>query len=120
LNNDRNIVIEAISKNYPHPNGSSEKMKKVLQIFFFFAAIWLAVQSHTWAKDIKLHDINRSVVDTGQIKSIDQPRRSSDGRFWILTVYLPSQAGPMAIKFQYPPEKGNLARNDYELIQRER
>ena len=95
-------------------------MKKVLQIFFFFAAIWLAVQSHTWAKDIKLHDINRSVVDTGQIKSIDQPRRSSDGRFWILTVYLPSQAGPMAIKFQYPPEKGNLARNDYELIQRER
>jgi len=91
-------------------------MKKALKIFFFIAAICLAIQSHTWAKDIKLHDINGSLVDTAQVKSIDQPRRSPDGSFWILTVYLPSQAGPMAIKFQYPPDKGNLARNDYEAI----
>jgi hypothetical protein len=91
-------------------------MKRGLKILFFIAVIWVTAQSHIWAKDVKLHDINGSVVDTNRIKSIEPPRISSDGRFWILTVYLESQAGPMAIKFQYPAEKGNLARNDYASI----
>ncbi len=88
-------------------------MKRGLKILFFIAVIWMAAQSHVWAKDVKLHDINGSVVDTSRIKSIEPPRLSADGGFWILTVYLKSQAGPMAIKFQYPAENGNLARNDY-------
>ena len=88
-------------------------MKRILKILFFIAVIWVIAQSHVWAKDVRLHDLNGSIVDTSRIKSIEPPRRSSDGRFWILTVYLESQAGPMAIKFQYPAEKGNLARNDY-------
>ena len=93
-------------------------LSKIFAVILFIAVIGLTAQSRIWAKDIKLHDINGSLVDTGLVKSMDQPRRSADGRFWILTVYLPSQAGPMAIKFQYPPEKGNLARDDYEAIKR--
>jgi hypothetical protein len=96
-------------------------VKILLRIFamiLFIAVIGLTAQSQVWAKNIKLHDLNGSVVDTNQIKSIEQPRRSSDGRFWILTAYLHSQAGPMAIKFQYPPEKENLARQDFEAIKR--
>ena len=95
-------------------------LSRIFAVILFISVIGLTAQSRIWAKDIKLHDINGSLLDIGLVKSIDQPRRSSDGRFWILTVYLPSQAGPMAIKFQYPPAKGNLARNDYEAIQRER
>jgi len=93
-------------------------LTRIFAVILFISVIGLTAQSLAWAKDIKLHDINGSLVDTGLVKSMDQPRRSSDGRFWILTVYLQSQAGPMAIKFQYPPEKGNLARNDYDAIKR--
>jgi len=93
-------------------------ISRISAVILVIAVIGLISQPRILAKDIKLHDINGSLVDPGHVKSIDQPRRSSDGRFWILTVYLQSQAGPMAIKFQYPPEKGNLARQDYEAIKR--
>ena len=88
-------------------------MRRILKIACFIAVIGIIAQSHIWAKDVRLQDLNGSIVDTSRIKSIEPPRLSADGRFWILTVYLKSQAGPMAIKFQYPAEKGNLARNDY-------
>ena len=91
-------------------------LTRLFAVILFISLIGLTAQSLAWASDIKLHDLNGSVVDTGLVKSIEQPRRSSDGRFWILTVYLPSQAGPMAIIFQYPPENEKLARQDFEAI----
>lgn len=91
-------------------------LSRICIVAFCIAVIGLTAQSHIWAKDIKLHDLNGSVVDTSRIKSIIPPQLSSDGRFWILTVYLKSPAGPMAIIFQYRKEKKNLARRDYGRI----
>lgn len=95
-----------------------KRLSRISAAAFCIALIGLTAQSYLWAEDIKLHDLNGSVVDTGRIKAIDPPRRSSDGRFWVLTIYLESQAGPMAVKFQYPPENEKPARDDYKAIRK--
>ena len=96
------------------------KLARICTLLVCIVILGLTAQSSIWAKDIKLHDLNGSVVDTSRIQSFDPPRLSSDKKFWILTVYLESKAGPMAIIFQYSPDKRNLAQNDYEAIRRNR
>ncbi len=96
-----------------------KRLSRICAAALLIAVIGLTSQSYLWARDIKLHDINSSVVDSNKIDSIDSPRKSPDGNYWVLTIFLKSSAGPMAIIFQYPSNGRNSALNDYKLIRRE-
>jgi len=94
-------------------------MKKRTQFVLLSMIVIFAATSFTplsGAEEIKLSDLNGTIVETTRVASLQPPRISNDGDYWILTVYFKSAGQPLSIKFRYPAGSQPAAQNDYRKI----
>ena len=92
-----------------------KRMKLVLMVSVI-ACSTCVVTAGAGAEEITLSDLNGTIVETSRVASVDPPRLSKDGDYWILTVYFQSAGNPLSIKFRYPAASQPAAQNDYRKI----